>query len=336
MVERRPRVMQSFRTPRSTTNPYIAQLDRALADEPSIEHLRWSWKTALTGRVDAFHFHWPETLLEGDAAWKRAARRAMMRALLWKIRLTRAAIVRTAHNVEIPQDVPPATRRILERIEERTTHRIVLNELTDVAGPVTVIPHGHYRDWFAPYPPATAVPGRLGYFGLIRRYKGVETLLEAYGTASAADPALSLEIGGRPSSRELADLVTAAADELPSLSTTLRFLDDEELVRIATSAEVVVLPYRFMHNSGSALAALSLDRPVLVPRNEVNELLATEVGDGWVLSFEGELDADDLRAALAHPRPAGRPDLSRREWGDAGRQHAAAFRRAVDDARGAS
>jgi beta-1,4-mannosyltransferase len=333
MTQRRPRVMQSFRAPRPTTNPYIAQLDRALADEPSIEHLRWSWKTALVGRVDAFHFHWPETLLEGDRGWKRVVRRTMMRALLAKTRVTRAAIVRTAHNVEIPGDVDPATRRLLERIEARTTHRIVLNDLTEVDGPTTVIPHGHYRDWFEKYPHADAVPSRVGYFGLIRRYKGVETLLDAYRAARTRDASLSMDIGGRPSTPELAEMVEAAAAEMPSISHTLRFLDDSELVRIGTSAQVVVLPYRFMHNSGSALAALSLDRPVLVPRNDVNTLLADEVGEGWVLPFDGELDADDLLDALARPRPEGRPDLSRREWKDAGHRHADAFRRAIADAR---
>lgn len=333
MAAIRPKVMQSFRDPRPTTNPYIVMLDAALAAEPTIAHQRWSWRSALIGGVDAFHFHWPETLLEGDRAWKRIVRRGLMRLLLLKIRLTRAAIIRTAHNVEIP-DVDVQTRRLLEHIESRTTHRIVLNESTIVAGPTTVIPHGHYRDWFGQYAKAEAIPGRLGYFGLIRRYKGVETLLAAFRAASAQDASISLEIGGRPSSKELADIVTSASQDLPSIATTLRFLEDAELVRIATSAQVVVLPYRFMHNSGSALAALSLDRPVLVPRNEVNSRLSAEVGEGWVLEFDGDLDADDLTSALARRAPDGRPDLSRREWKDAGARHAAAFRQAVSDARG--
>lgn len=310
-------------------------LDTALAAEPTIEHRRWSWPGALTGRVQVFHFHWPETLLEGDRAWKRVVRRGLMRVLLVKISVTRAAIVRTAHNVEIPRDVDAPTRRLLERIEARTTHRIVLNDTTKVAGPSTIIPHGHYRDWFAPYPPADAIPGRLGYFGLIRRYKGVEALLDAYRDAAAQDPSLSLDIGGRPSSADLAELVSAAAAENPSISTTLRFLDDSELVRIATAASVVVLPYRFMHNSGSALAALSLDRPVLVPRNEVNERLSAEVGAGWVRQFDGDLDASDLLDSLSREQPDSRPDLSRRDWKDAGATHARAFHRAVSDARGA-
>ena len=92
-----------------------------------------------------------------------------------------------------------------------------------------------------------------------------------------------------------------------------------------------MLPYRHMHNSGAALAALSLSRPVLVPRNEVNTDLAAEVGDGWVYQYDDDLDADDLRRfddALAASR-APSPDLGARDWGTVGEQHARAYRDAL-------
>ena len=93
-----------------------------------------------------------------------------------------------------------------------------------------------------------------------------------------------------------------------------------------------MLPYREMHNSGSVLAALSLDRPVLVPANHVNDLLAREVGPGWVLTYDGALAAEDIEAALARlaERPVeGSPDLTGRDWSKAGADHLAAFRDAM-------
>lgn len=339
MPVRAPRVMQSFKPPRATTNPFITMLDRALAAEPSIEHVRFSWRDMLLTRVDVAHFHWPEILMEGDSAAKRLAKRVLFRAMLLKLALTRAAVVRTVHNVELPE-VDAPTRRLLVALEKRTDHRIVLNEVTAVgdAARTTLIPHGHYRDWFAEYPRADAVPRRIGYFGLIRRYKGVEQLLAAYAQARAADETLTLRIGGKPSSDELREVVETAAARTPGILTTLRFLDDAELVEIATSSQLVVLPYRFMHNSGGALAALSLDRPVLVPRNEVNLALAAEVGEEWVRTFEGDLTAERLCDAIAETTAiaanAGRPDLSRREWTDAGDAYAQVYRRALADRRG--
>ena len=104
-----------------------------------------------------------------------------------------------------------------------------------------------------------------------------------------------------------------------------------------SESELVVLPYRHMHNSGAALTALSLSRPVLVPDNAVNRDLAAEVGPGWVITFEGDLDADDLRRALEEARRPDRadaPDLSRRDWALAAPAHLAAYRRAVEIRRG--
>jgi beta-1,4-mannosyltransferase len=325
--------MQSFRAPRPTTNPYITMLDAALAAEPSLEHLRFDWRRAILGRYDVFHWHWPEGKLEGTTLWKKAGKHVLFALLLLRHRLTAVKVVRTVHNVELP-DVGPVSRWLLVRTEALTDHRIVLNATTDLPSgqTSTLILHGHYRDWFARHPREERAGGRLGYFGGIRRYKSIGALLDAYREAATTRDGLSLRIGGRPSSPELRASVEADVARLPDAQATLRFVEDDELVRLVTSSDLVVLAYRFMHNSGSVLAALSLGRPVLVPRNEVNEALAVEVGPTWVQMFDDRLDGTSLLAALdaVDDLPAAStPDLSRREWSDAGRAHAAAYRRAV-------
>jgi hypothetical protein len=97
------------------------------------------------------------------------------------------------------------------------------------------------------------------------------------------------------------------------------------------AAELVVLPYRFMHNSGTVLAALSLDRPVVVPDTPVNTDLAAEVGPGWIYTFTGDVTGEALVAALSAAREprAASPDLSAREWDDAGQAHLAVYRAAM-------
>ena len=198
-----------------------------------------------------------------------------------------------------------------------------------------IIPHGHYRDWFAGFPLPAAKAGRFGYAGLVRRYKGVETLVSAFRAIPEplASSGISLRIGGRPSTTELTVLLEELAKEDPRIELQLHFLSEAEFAVVLSSAELVVLPYRFMHNSGGVLATLSLDRPVLVPDNEVNRSLAEEVGPGWVHTFAGELDADDLCRVMGSVRSeirSTRPDLSRREWPQAGSAHAQAYRHAFD------
>jgi glycosyltransferase involved in cell wall biosynthesis len=332
--QRRPiRVMQSFGAPRVTTNPYITMLDQALAASDEVEHLRFSWKRALLGRYDVFHWHWPEVKLHAGSSVSAFGKYVLATLLSLRHSFSRRiAVVRTVHNLELPDD-NAARLWLLRRIEHQADHRIVLNETTLLPEGTarTVILHGHYRDWYRPQPRAERVPGRLGTFGGVRRYKGVSGFVDAYAEAVTRDDDLSMVIGGKASTQELADDLRARVDGLPGVTLQLAFLSDAELVELVTASELVVLAYRFMHNSGSVLAALSLDRPVLVPRNEPNEALAAEVGPEWVQMYDGEVDGQALTDALREVRAitSERPDLSRREWADAGAAHASAYRAAL-------
>jgi glycosyltransferase involved in cell wall biosynthesis len=326
-------VLQSFPTPRPTTNPYIVQLAESLAALPDVRLSTFSWRRALAGGYDVFHVHWPEILVTGRGPAKTAVRQVAFLLLLVRIRLTRVPLVRTAHNLRPQEGVSRRARWLLALADRWTTLWIRLNDRTPLPSGAAsaTIPHGHYRAWFARWPGRSAQPGRLAFAGLIRPYKDVEGLISVFREAARARPEVTLEVAGNPLTAELADRVRAAADGEPRIRLQLAHLTDEELVEAVTGAVLIALPYREMHNSGAALMALSLDRPVLVPDNEVTRELAAEVGVDWVLPYRGELDARQLIAALdraAAIEPGTRPDLSGREWDGAGRAHLAAYRRA--------
>jgi glycosyltransferase involved in cell wall biosynthesis len=328
-----PRVLTSNREPRSTTNPYITMLTAAVRRTPGIEVVTFSYRAALLGRYDVVHLHWPETILGqgGRRLSGRLARWALTALLLVRLTLTRTPVVRTVHNVEHPADAGPFQRLLLRWFDRLTTHRILLNDRTECPGPTTTIPHGHYRDWYTG-PRSPMLPGRLQYVGLVRRYKGVEGLVEAF--RSVADDSLTLGIAGAASTPGLAATITTLAGGDPRIALQFDYLSDDELVAAVTGAELVVLPYRFMHNSGTVLAALSLDRPVLVPDTPVNADLAAEVGPGWIHTFTGDLTGADIESALAAAREprAASPDLDAREWAGAGRAHLAIYRLALSRA----
>lgn len=326
--------MQSFGRPRSTTNPYIHMLDAALAGTSGLEHVRFSRRLALLGRYDALHFHWPETLFGGSTRPRALARRAFALALRLRLSLTRAAVIRTVHNVEPHAGSSPWERRYLAWLDRRTDHRIVLNAHTPLepGTPATLIPHGHYRDWFAAVPRVDPIPGALGFVGLIRPYKGVEELLDVFSATAGTAPELSLRVAGQPASDALAGDLRARALADPRVELDLRYLSEDDFATAILRCSGLVLPYRHMHNSGAVLAALSLDRPVLVPKSEVNAALAREVGPGWISTFEGPLTARELLtfAAATARAPAAPPDLSARGWREVGARHRAVFEHAVD------
>lgn len=330
MADNNLRVMQSFGKPRATTNPYIHMLDAALASTPGMQHLRFDRRRALLGRYDVLHLHWPESLMGGSTPIKAFARRVFFAALLLRVRLSRIAIVRTVHNVDLP-NVAPWETRMLQKVEELTSLRIVLNTVTSVEGETALIPHGHYKDWFT-VEPRGPKPDVLAFVGLVRRYKGVETLLDAFKTTRTAVPQLRLSVAGNPTSAQIRDDIMVRASSDDRIHLDLRYLSEDDFAEAILDAAGVVLPYRFMHNSGSVLAALSLHRRVLVPRNEVNENLSLEVGPGWITMFDGELDGNDLvefHGSLGIV-PTAAPLLDARDWRTVGIRHREAFQRALE------
>jgi beta-1,4-mannosyltransferase len=308
------------------TNPYLTQLFASFPSSVEAHHM--SWKRALIGRFDVFHVHWPEVLIRADSTPRRVLRMTRFVLLLLRIRLQRKALVRTLHNVA-PHDPPgPLLTWVLNLTDRWTTMWIVLNpdDRPPTDAPFVVAPHGHYRGWFEGLPRAEIEPGRLTYVGLVRPYKGVEELVSVFSAMPATD--LHLRILGRILDADLASALRLAADADDRLTIVDRHLGDAELALEIAASELVVLPFVKATNSGSLLLALSFDRPVLVPSTPLFEEIAAEVGDRWVLTYDGRITASAITTALASGRtspPHDRPDLAGRDWPLIGSIHAEAF-----------
>ncbi|POH62224.1 hypothetical protein C3B59_11710 [Cryobacterium zongtaii] len=165
------------------------------------------------------------------------------------------------------------------------------------------------------------------FFGLIRKYKGVDRLVHQF--AALTDQSLRLVVRGAVTDSNLRDSLVAAAARDSRVFLGFGHLSDGDLTHEITSSELVVLPYTQLHNSGAVILALSLGRPVLVPELPETLDIQQEVGPEWVLLYSGDLEAEDIQSALAQVRAATprdvAPDLSRRDWSDAGTQLAKAY-----------
>ena len=326
------RVLTSYRTPRSTTNPYIVMLDTELRKTGGMSMANFSWRTVFSRKYDVFHTHWTETITTASSGRRSMAKQWLLLAAISWMRVRRVPIVRTVHNVDPPEGLSKIENLNLRLIDQDTRMRIVLNAHTPVPAdePSMIIPHGSYSEWFSRYADSTtpSIPGRVGYFGLVRRYKGVEDLVRAYEAARVVNPGISLLVTGKPSSPDLAGSIGRLS---ASAIFDFRYISDAEVVEVASSSQVVVFPGRAMHNSGSALAALSIGRPILVIRNAVNEALADEVGRCWVTLFDEEVTGPDIIRALAAAEKCvhDTPNLSQRGWTTTGQRHLDAYRLAL-------
>jgi beta-1,4-mannosyltransferase len=314
-------VLFSTEQPGEKTNPYLTQLYAALPERVTPRF--FSMRDALMSRYDVLHLHWPEYLLRHPTRLGTLAKQCAVALLLLRLKLGGTPIVRTLHNVAPHEDHGAIERALLGWMDRMTRRWIRINAATPVRPPFTdTILHGHYRDWFARMPQAASVPGRLLHFGLIRPYKGVEALLDAMGDVGRAG--VSLRIVGNPATPQMRERVERACAEDDRISALLAYVEEPVLAREVSQAELVVLPYRQMHNSGTLLLALSLARPVLAPWSESNAALAEEVGPGWVFLYEGDFEPALLESTLDKVRGTPRgsaPDLSQRDWPRIGRLH---------------
>jgi glycosyltransferase involved in cell wall biosynthesis len=105
------------------------------------------------------------------------------------------------------------------------------------------------------------------------------------------------------------------------------------MTTVLGAADLIVLPYDHILQSGTALLALSFDRPVLVPDRGAMSELQAEVGAEWVRTYEGDLTADTLAHAMDWAETAIRSErapLDDREWPRLARQTEQLYRRVLD------
>ena len=314
---------------------YVDQLVNGVPEAVTMRF--FSWRAALRGRYDVFHMHWPELTLRGSNPVRRFLRRRAADLFVALLTARRVPMVRTVHNLTPHEQGSRAENRTLARLNRHTDLFIRLNPTTDIPfdALVVTILHGHYRDQFAKHPMPQARPGRILYFGIIRPYKGVSQLMSVFAGIPGGD--LDLRIVGSPSTGQR-EIVEAASEKDARITSRLTFVDDDELVAEIGRAELVVLPYREMHNSGSILVAMSLGRPVLAPSTPANAALSDEVGPGWIIQYDGELTPDVLLNAVeklrATPPTEARPRLDGRDWKTLGVEHHTAYLHAIAVARG--
>lgn len=159
-------------------------------------------------------------------------------------------------------------RRFLSQADAYLVHSSEQAETLKQMFPAKAIrmhPHPTYDNY--PYP-TKVLPKRgrleLLFFGFIRPYKGLDTLIDAL--ALLADHDVYLTVVGEPWYRpeELQEQVRGSG--APNVELHLEYVDASDAADYFSRADLVVLPYRKATGSGVAAMAYHYDKPVLATR----------------------------------------------------------------------
>jgi glycosyltransferase involved in cell wall biosynthesis len=204
---------------------------------------------------------------------------------------------------------------------------------------VHVIHHGAF-DYLTGLPEEKPLPDELEgaegpvilFFGLLRPYKGIDTLLQAFRKVGGAE----LWIAGNPR-MDIAPLESLAAEAPGRVRFLPRFVEDAEIPALMRAADIVVLPYRDIEQSGVLYAALAFGKPMVlsavggfpeVAEHDAAHLVPPEDPAALATALSELVSDETARTELG--RAAASAATGAYSWDEAARQTLSLYRQLLD------
>lgn len=285
-------------------NRFIGLFSRAISAQGyRVRPFRWG--NLGLRKADFAFLHWPDDFFATKERFGLARPLVKLAIICTAKMLWGTRFIWVAHNA-MPHDPggqTPLARhwflRSLAGVVFLSEHsRVFVNslypELRSCKTLVTV--HGHYRD--AAATPATPAPTpatdiSLITFGQIRRYKNIERLVDV---AVSIPSGIRLRVTGLAADRSLCASIAQKARAASHITFDCREvpIPEAELEAMIDLADAVVMPYKNVLNSGSALLALSRNRPILAPNMGSLPELREQIGSDWIYLYDGDFSRQVL------------------------------------------
>lgn len=161
--------------------------------------------------------------------------------------------------------------------------------------PTNIIPHGNYlpfiNDICAIKSNKTSKFSLL-FFGQIKQVKGLDILLEALNIIKKSGFQVELVIAGKAWKSDLNEYESLIKDLniADIVKTDFRYIPDEEVSFFYKQADLVVLPYRKIYQSGVLLLTLSYGKPILCSDLEPFREIIIDNKNGFLFKNENPMD----------------------------------------------
>jgi glycosyltransferase involved in cell wall biosynthesis len=234
--------------------------------------------------IDLLHIHWLNLYLKGKNFPGKCFYAAKLLLDVWLTRRMGKKIVWTVHNV-VPHDTKfPRLGRWTRQLFLKMVNQIIIHNHSSLESlnqayqldetKVNVIPHGNYRPVYKESISREEARKILGFpqkgkiylsFGMIRPYKGLETLLDAWEKSQNNEDTLAI-VGQARGHKEYGLTLAHRAKNIKGAMVQEGYVDDEFVHIYYSAADVVVLPFQKILTSGSLILAMSFGKPIITPR----------------------------------------------------------------------
>lgn len=248
-----------------------------------IEHLENRSVASVPGILN---IHWTTPILQyATGPFRAAIELDRFSAALHKFRTAGGRLVWTLHNV-LPHEARHvwAETQLAQLLADRADAIHALSEITARQASevlrldprrVVVIEHssyvGQYPDWIS----RDAARQQLGLaatdkvlvaLGGIRPYKGLGRLLDVFHELAEEDPSLHLLVAGKPAATQETAGLERRCEQSSRVISEFSHVPDDQLQVWFGAADLAVLPYSRILNSGVFWLAQSFGLPIVGPR----------------------------------------------------------------------
>lgn len=279
-------------------NPYQSLLASALSKEHvettfiPFSHSLLPLNKSIKGtkHIDVVHVHWIIDILQ-PLMWTKSnlvfyVKFSLLIIDVFLVRLRGKKVVWTVHNKLAHQQLNTKRELLVRKwlaksvntviFHSREAQELVSNMLNiDIRSKSKIIFHGNYIGSY-PEPSNNKVNLReryglpnsgklISYVGVLRPYKGIETLIEAFNKVESKS--MRLLISGNPNSTQYKAQLAQLALGNNRISTDFQFLPDQKMIDYLATSDIICLPFSDTLTSGSTILAMSYAKPLILPES---------------------------------------------------------------------
>jgi beta-1,4-mannosyltransferase len=230
---------------------------------------------------DIVHIHWIHHAYQNRNLLLFIVKSFIFVLTMLYLKLRNVQLIWTIHNLYPHHAKYPKMERFMRTlicrfcskliVASESIKRKVMMEFGVPASKLFVVKHGHYLGVYKP----KGIDFRRVYnisedadiylfLGAIKSYKGVEDLIESFNSLKTKKSYLI--IAGK-ADKEMESYVQRVEDN-ENIILDLRFVPNEEVADLIGAVDVMVMPYKEITTSGTAILGLSFKKLIVMPDND--------------------------------------------------------------------